>query len=52
MPCSKLVSGYEWYMPDFAINATWIAILMAVLGAASIWGTEYLAARLGGKEEA
>ncbi|MDW3650761.1 MAG: DUF368 domain-containing protein [Bacteroidia bacterium] len=47
----KLVSGYDWYMPDFGTNATWVAILMAVLGAASIWGTEYFAAKLGGKEE-
>lgn len=42
----KLVSGYSWYMPDFASSDTLVAILMAVLGAASIWGTEYLAARL------
>lgn len=43
----KLVSGYSWYMPDFASSDTLVAILMAVLGAASIWGTEYLAGKLG-----
>lgn len=43
----KLVSGYSWYMPDLASSDTLVAILMAVLGAASIWGTEYLAEKLG-----
>ena len=39
----KIVSGYEWYLPDFGISHTWIAIGFILLGAATIYLIERFA---------
>ncbi|WNJ16007.1 DUF368 domain-containing protein [Pontibacter sp. G13] len=40
-----VISGYEWYIPDFAATETWVAIGLIVLGIASVWGMEKMAER-------
>lgn len=36
----EVVLGYEWYMPDFADNATLIAIALMVVGGLTIWAMD------------
>ena len=44
----KIVSGYDWFLPDSFSNEVVVAIIIIILGVLSIWITEYLA----GKKEA
>ncbi|MEL7532532.1 MAG: DUF368 domain-containing protein [Bacteroidota bacterium] len=42
----EIVSGFEWYMPDFADTNTLIAIACAVIGGVALWGLEKSASGL------
>lgn len=36
----EIISGYEWYIPDFSDMNTWIAVVLMVAGAIAIWAIE------------
>ncbi len=42
----EIVSGFEWFMPDFGDTNTLIAIAFAVIGGVALWGLEKSAAGL------
>ncbi|MEM6763734.1 MAG: DUF368 domain-containing protein [Bacteroidota bacterium] len=39
----QIVSGYEWYFPDFSLSHTWVAIGFILLGATTIYLIEKFA---------
>lgn len=41
----KIVSGYDWFLPESLSNELVVAIIIIVLGILSIWITEYLAGK-------
>ncbi len=41
----KIVSGYDWFLPESLSNELVVAIVIIVLGILSIWITEYLAGK-------
>lgn len=47
-----LISGYEWFMPELGESAVIIALVVAVLGALSIWGIEVAANQTAPQTEA
>lgn len=46
-PAKEIVTGYDWFWPSAADSETLLALGMVVLGAATIWLTEWFARRNG-----
>lgn len=46
----EVVTGYEWFLPSFELNSTWISLGLIVLGMLAIWIVEKSAG--GGKSSA
>ncbi|MFK7923083.1 MAG: DUF368 domain-containing protein, partial [Bacteroidia bacterium] len=42
----EIVSGFEWFMPDFGDNNTLIAVACALVGGIALWGLEKSASGL------
>jgi len=44
-PPKEIVTGYDWFLPQFAQSQTWIAIVLVLIGMLTIWLMEKLAAK-------
>lgn len=42
-PPKDVVTGYEWYFPALSDGSTWVAVLLIIAGAFTIWLTERFA---------
>ena len=47
----EVVTGYEWFVPSFELNSTWIAVGLVVLGMLAIWIVEKSAGGEGRSEK-